>query len=133
MKSHGLIEFPRTRVRASDVQENHSANAPQERFHQRPPDSLATELGGYGQVQNLGFALGDRSSRQEPGNAVFAYGYAKIVWEVVGRRPCRRSGAGRLDGGDFSQVAWLAGPDFKHLPIRLSHGAAARALAYDKS
>src|ERR1017187_1028658 len=126
LKTHGLVEVAGRPVGFADFQVEtalggacfslpRGGGSGQEFLEQGPRETFPAEFGCHHQVEQLGFVWGHASRHQESGDAAAVEANAEIVLQIIGGTPLGGLGTGGLDGGDFREIAHLAGPDYWHI------------------
>src|ERR1017187_7577402 len=115
LKTHRLIEVAGGLVGLADFQVETGGGGAQEFLGGGSRETFPAEFGCHHQVEQFGFVGGHAARDQERGDAAVLQADAEIVLQIIGGVPVGGFGTGGLDGGDFREIAWMAGPDYWHI------------------
>src|SRR5271157_1402057 len=115
LKTHRLVEIAGGLIGLADFQVETGGGTGEESLEERSRDTFSAKFGRHHQIEQLGFIGGHAARDQESGDAAVVNAYAEIVLQIIGGIPVGGFGTGGLDGGDFHEIAWIAGPDYWHI------------------
>src|ERR1017187_9280409 len=115
LKTHRLIEVAGGLVGLADFQVETGGGGAQEFLGGGSRETFPAEFGCHHQVEQFGFVGGHAARDQERGDAAVVKADAEIVLQIIGGIPMGGFGTGGLDGGNFREIAWMAGPDYWHI------------------